>query len=815
MGTVKDEQRVTFGDYSFDLRSATLFKLGRRIRVPDQSLKVLASLLETPGETITREELCQRLWPNGTHVEFEQGLNSVVKRLRAVLLDSPTAPRYIETVPKRGYCFIYPIQRLPVDEVSRQPVRSGPTSGQVAASMLSGPRLPQVKPSHRVVALLALLAVLTCTAILYQRAGWQSWAAGEVFGRARSLAAESRYSTAYDLVAAQASQLPVDDQRVAQLWPLVSRKISVVSQPSGALVSWRPYADLRSPWRALGKTPLSDIRVSAGTIRLRLSKSGYRDLEVAAAESNYQLSLERIGSPDMVRIPEGPVFAHYAGVGRLGPVTVNGFWIDRTEVTNSEYQRFVSSGGYRNPQYWTFPFIEKEHILNWSQAIARFTDQTGTHSPAGWLAGGYPVGEGNYPVSGVSWYEAAAYANFAGKALPNVYQWFRAAHTDDSAFMIALSNFDGRGAVPVGSRGAVGSFGVYDMAGDVREWCFNQSGAMRFILGGAWSDPAYMFVQGQKLPPLNRSATNGFRCVADLSTPNVKQPRLSAPLPPPLSDQVPFNSGSDENWRAFAPLYAYDHSDLNPTVESIKESDLWHSEKVRFRGGYRNQVMTAYLFLPKHRPPPYQCVVYVPSGDAFQAKSGDTIQPLAPLLSSGRAIIYPIFWGTFDRFVGMPPDRANSGYPSPTFIREGLTAWRKDLGRTLDYLQTRKDIGQIGYLGVSTGAEFAPVMLAGEGRVKAAVLLSGALPVQMKLMAESNPVNFASGVTIPVLMLNGRYDSILTEEAQMGMFRLLGTHPSRKAHILVDSGHGVFAPEVRNKTIHEILAWFDRYLGPV
>ena len=103
------EQRVTFGDYVFDLRSAILFKRGNWIRIPDQSLKVLAALLENPGEIVTREQLSCRLWPNGTHVEFEQGLNAVVKRLRAALLDSPTAPRYIETVPKRGYRFIWPV----------------------------------------------------------------------------------------------------------------------------------------------------------------------------------------------------------------------------------------------------------------------------------------------------------------------------------------------------------------------------------------------------------------------------------------------------------------------------------------------------------------------------------------------------------------------------------------------------------------------------------------------------------------------------------------------------------------------------------
>ncbi len=812
MPAAPSHQCFTFGDYSFDPRSAILFKSGNWIRVPDQSLKVLSALLEKRGEMVTREELSHRLWPNGTHVEFEQGLNSVVKRLRAVLLDSATAPRYIETVPKRGYRFVCPVdQRSPAQQDSDLLPQS---TTAVAASVSRAAGFLPVKTSYPIGILLTALLVAGCAAALYQRARSRSLAIDDSIKSALSVEAKGEYGSAYDLVAAAASRVPANDPRLEKLWRLVSRNITLSSEPSGTTVFWRPYSDLKSPWRLLGKTPLHDRRVCAGTIRLLLVKPGYTDLEIAAPESKYQLQMETTSTNSgMVHIPTGPVFAQYAGIGRLGPVTVNDFWIDRTEVTNSEYQQFVNAGGYRNPKYWKFRLTENGHILGWQQAMKKFIDQTGSASPAGWSAGSYPAGEGAYPVSGVSWYEAAAYADFVGKALPNVYQWFRAAHTDDSVFLIPLSNFRGRGLLPVKSQGALGSFGVYDIAGNVREWCFNGSDDMRFILGGAWSDPAYMFVRGQKLPPLNRSITNGFRCIR-YAEPVVSQPQLAGSISPAVSDHISMVPASDEVWRTSSSLYAYDHSDLNPTVESITDSELWRREKVRFRAAYQNQEVTAYLFLPKQRRPPYQCVVFVPGGDAFQARSGDTIQPLEYLLRSGRAAMYPIFWGTFDRFVGLPSDPANGGYPSPMFIREALIAWRKDLGRTLDYLQTRKDIGAIGYLGVSSGAEYAPVLLAGEERVKAAVLLSGAMPVQLRLMPESNPVNFAAHVTIPVLMVNGKYDSILSEQAQDWMLRALGTAAPRKKHSWVDSGHSVLAPEVRNLTIHETLDWFDRNLGP-
>jgi formylglycine-generating enzyme required for sulfatase activity/DNA-binding winged helix-turn-helix (wHTH) protein/dienelactone hydrolase len=807
------EQRVTFGDYVFDLRSAILFKRGTWIRVPDQSLKVLAALLEKPGEIVTREELSCRLWPNGTHVEFEQGLNAVVKRLRAALLDSPTAPRYIETVPKRGYRFIWPLEPARLAEKNLEFPPASVKNEQIV-SPRRGRGLLRRGARHRLAVLSALLLAGTSTTVLYQRARGRSSDLSESILKGRSLAAIGEYGSAYELVATAASRRPADDPQLERLWPIVSRNITITSEPSGADVFWRPYGNrLKSPWRLLGKTPLREVRVSAGTVRLRLSKLGYEDLEVAAAESTCQLPMEnaRTQPPGMVHIPAGPVFAQYTGIGRLGPVSVNDFWIDQTEVTNADYQQFVNAGGYQNPSYWQFRFVKNLRALTWHEAMARFVDQTGSQSPAGWSAGAYPTGKGDYPVSGVSWYEAAAYAHFAGKALPNVFQWFRAAHTDDSVFMISLSNFNGRGLVPVKSLGALGSFGVYDMAGNVREWCLNESQRMRFALGGAWSDPRYMFVKGQKLPSFDRSLTNGFRCIRSGETLRA-QPQLAASIPADVSSNVSLISGSDEVWRTSSPLYAYDHSNLSPTVESISDLEEWRREKVRFRAGYPNQELTAYLFLPKHRHPPYQCVVFVPGGDAFQRTSGDTIQPLDYVLRSGRAMMYPVLWGTFDRFVSLPSDPANGGYPSPMFIREALIAWRKDLDRTLDYLETRKDIGAIGYLGISTGAEFAPVLLAGDKRVKAAVLLSGAMPVQMKLMPESNPVNFAAHVTTPVLMLNGRYDAILSEQAQDWMLRSLGTAAASKRHIWVESGHSVLAPEVRNKTIHETLTWLNRYL---
>src|SRR6185503_20306663 len=101
---------IRFGAFELDPTSGELLKRGVRFRLRDKPLQVLLALLERPGETVTRKELQERLWPGGTFVEFENGLNNAVSRLRDALGDSADNPRYIETLPRRGYRFIAPLE---------------------------------------------------------------------------------------------------------------------------------------------------------------------------------------------------------------------------------------------------------------------------------------------------------------------------------------------------------------------------------------------------------------------------------------------------------------------------------------------------------------------------------------------------------------------------------------------------------------------------------------------------------------------------------------------------------------------------------
>ena len=142
-----------------------------------------------------------------------------------------------------------------------------------------------------------------------------------------------------------------------------------------------------------------------------------------------------------------------------------------------------------------------------------------------------------------------------------------------------------------------------------------------------------------------------------------------------------------------------------------------------------------------------------------------------------------------------------------------MVAWSKDLGRSLDYLETRKEIdrGRIAYFGLSWGGAVAPVMLAVEDRFKVAVLMAGGLSLWGTL-PEVDAINFVGRVRTPILMLNGRHDHLFpVETSQRPLFDFFGTPAGQKKQIVYETGH----TPPRKEVIRESLSWLDTYLGPV
>jgi formylglycine-generating enzyme required for sulfatase activity len=161
------------------------------------------------------------------------------------------------------------------------------------------------------------------------------------------------------------------------------------------------------------------------------------------------------------------------GIRQAVPVELPDYFLDKFEATNKQYKAFMDSGGYREQKFWKYPFVHNGLTISREEAMKLFVDKTGVPAPSGWELGDYPKGQDDFPVSGVSWYEAAAYAEFAGKAIPTVYHWALPLGSSQisSKFLLPLSNFEGKGPVAVGTSQALSEAGTYDQCGNVKEWC--------------------------------------------------------------------------------------------------------------------------------------------------------------------------------------------------------------------------------------------------------------------------------------------------------------------------------------------------------
>ena len=142
-----------------------------------------------------------------------------------------------------------------------------------------------------------------------------------------------------------------------------------------------------------------------------------------------------------VKIPAQDLRLTLPGFVILEGIPTLSYLIDKHEVTNSQYKEFMDNGGYEKAEYWKEKFIKDGKEIPWQSAMSLFRDQTGRTGPSAWAGGTYPEGHDNFPVSGISWFEAAAFAEYKGKNLPTVYHWLGATNTRYASVLIQHSNF--------------------------------------------------------------------------------------------------------------------------------------------------------------------------------------------------------------------------------------------------------------------------------------------------------------------------------------------------------------------------------------
>jgi len=677
------------------------------------------------------------------------------------------------------------------------------------------------KPVVAVIALVIIAAVAAFAVWFFNRQAKIRWARDEAVPEIIRLIENEQYIPAFQL-ARKAEKFIPDDPLLEDLWPKMSEKVSIQTDPSGGDVYRKSYQDVNSTWEHLGKSPIESVKIPIGYFRWKIEKERYQTLEAAGSGSegslHFNLDKKEDVPPGMIRIPGGKIARRLLyNIGAVEPVPLGDFWIDQYEVTNAQYKKFMESGGYQKQEYWKHDFVKDGLVLSWEEAMEEFKDATGRPGPSTWQIGSYPEGEDDYPVTGISWYEAAAYAAFAEKRLPTIHHWMRAAgleYEGQGLHVIPLSHFGGKEPAPVGTYQGISPYGIYDMAGNVREWCWNRSQEKYLTLGGSWNDPQYMFHMPYTRFPFDRSEGNGFRCMKCISAESCPD-RAAAPiLQADVRDYSKEKPVSDEIFKVYQGLFSYDKTELDPVIESSDDSlPFWVKEKITFNAAYGSERIIAYLFLPKETKPPYQTVVVFPGAEALSSRSSENLSEgyYDFIVKSGRAVLFPIYKSTFERYDGfvVPPPTINAW-------RNQMIFWYKDLARSIDYLQTRKDIDgdKIAFFGVSLGAQVGVVLVALEKRIQASILYIGGF-ILIKLAKEApevDQINFAPRVTIPTLMLDGRYDFLHPyETSQIPMYRFLGTPEEHKVHKVYETGHWV----PRNEKIKETLNWLDRYLGPV
>ena len=237
------------------------------------------------------------------------------------------------------------------------------------------------------------------------------------------------------------------------------------------------------------------------------------------------------------------------------------------------------------------------------------------------------------------------------------------------------------------------------------------------------------------------------------------------------------------------------------------ELATWTLEKATFKAADSNERVVAYLFLPDRQkfPPPWQAVVFWPSGaghDFSSSQDGRNTLDISYwdyLVKGGRVVVYPIFEGTFERGGGQH------------FVREpGMAGYRsatKDVFRTLDYLETRKDIrsDEIGLLALSGGVNGALMACALGHRIRAAVFIGGGFYGIPSL--DRDLAGFSRHISMPILMVNGRSDNF-GQEIWLGLFQ---TRPDQKRLQSFDGDHTLAGFEKDVKRVN--LDWFDKYLA--
>ncbi len=658
----------------------------------------------------------------------------------------------------------------------------------------------------------------------------------EGLARVAELSRGGKFMEAF-LLAREVEAAGATDQLTPELRGTYSRVVNVTSTPPGAKIEQRTYDSKKGDgaWTMLGTAPLEKVSVARGVMEWRATlPDGAVHQLVQPAATNMTLEFrpnkQAADGVDGGMVPVQPGTISIGGLIGLKvaqEVKLDAFAIDRLEVRNRDYARFVAAGGYGKPDFWQQPMMDGARVVPFAEAMSRFKDATGRPGPATWKLGNFADGEGDLPVRGISWYESAAYASFAGKELPTLYHWY---HADSAGGWFLLvpailpsANFSGKGPRSSAGSRTIGAFGAVDMAGNVREWISTRTNKGQAIaVGGSWLDVQYQYSYATPHSPWARIEDIGFRCMT--RTGAARNEKAEAPAEEikvrGSADRKPV---TDAEYAVYTRFFEKSRAPLDIRTEPGESpvSPYWTRTKVSYATGYGNERMNAYLYFPKNAKPPYQVVVLMHgSGMLLINKPYDKVGETAEanwifpemIVRGGRALLVPIWKGSYERFAEIEADR--------DFYRERSAQYVSEMRRSVDFLLTRNEIDKdrIGYFGLSFGAVWGSMLLALEPRISAAVFLAGGIEGALDdgdyLTPEYDGATYAPRVKAPVLMINGREDIRFPyETSQVPLFKLLGSPAGKKAHKTYPGGHSTLGWfDLMARDTHD---WFDLQFGAV
>ncbi len=261
---------------------------------------------------------------------------------------------------------------------------------QTAAEMerdirkLLGEVSPETAQARRSVKWIAAGAVLVLAAagvagwLAYRYVSERKWAQSEAPAQIENLVETHRPLQALALLERAEKDLPKNESgngRLRELAGSYMQTVSVTSDPAGAEVAIQDYLTPDGAWKTLGKTPIAGVRIPKGYFRWKLAQPGLPDVVVApitGSKMEFPLAEMRKAPQGMVYSPGGSYGEYVDILGWTGPYPLPPYYIDRYEVTNREYQQFVDSGGYSNPQYWPAALQKDGKTISRGEAMAEF-----------------------------------------------------------------------------------------------------------------------------------------------------------------------------------------------------------------------------------------------------------------------------------------------------------------------------------------------------------------------------------------------------------------------------------------------------------